>query len=281
MPSHLLNLPPELLEHILTLLCHEHAPSIQSCRQSCRTLHTIIAHSQLAQYLERVALQGMYDPTAAHSHSPASARTLALPERAAALRTWEGAWGALEGAFWKARAPELRFALPPASPRVRHISAKIVDPDPEPPVVGLVDGDGQHGLLDEEDHFSFGPWFIAATRDGINVRASYSYLDLHGCLGEAAGGERGGGGGGVSGEREGGDVGNGDRDADRDADYDRAYWTVVNVPVWNVVAFALSTELDLAVVISYVFFPFNFPFFLIIVRREQPNNQHSQNRKPG
>lgn len=62
MPPHLLNLPPELLEHILTLLCHEHAPSIQSCHQSCHTLHAILAHSHLVQYLEHVALQGLYTP---------------------------------------------------------------------------------------------------------------------------------------------------------------------------------------------------------------------------
>jgi len=50
----------------------------------------------------------------------------------------------------------------------------------------------QHGYLDEEDRFSFGPWFIAATRDGLDVRASYSYLDLHGCLGDVGrGGEQG------------------------------------------------------------------------------------------
>ena len=279
MPSHLLNLPPELLEHILTILCHEHAPSIQSCRQSCHTLHAIATHSKLVQYLERVALQGMYDPASTST----STKSLALPERSAALRNWEHAWRALEGAFWKTRAPDLRIALPPPwpfplssssspPPRVRYISAKIVDPDPEPPavVLGLLGGDGQYGMLDEEDHFSFGPWFIAATRDGINVRASYSYLDLHGCL---DGG--GSGGGGALGERQGSDVGNGDRGVD----YDRAFWTVVKVPVWNVVAFALSTELDLAVVISCVFFHsiffFKFPYHCATQIKQ--NNQHSQN----
>ena len=209
----------------------------------------------------------MYDPDAA------SAKALALPERAAALRAWEDAWGALEGTFWKGRAPNLCVALPPPSssssssssfflssarageaaavPRVRHISARIVDPDPEPGPLVWLGGDfgdgGLHGVLDEEDHFSFGPWFIAATRDGMNVRASYSYLDLHGCLG---GGEEAPGG------KERSDV-----DGDRGVDYDRAYWTVVKVPVWNVVAFALSTELDLAVVISCVFIFFHSNFF--------------------
>lgn len=229
----------------------------------------------------------MYDPDAA------SAKALALPERAAALRAWEDAWGALEGTFWKGRAPDLCVALPPPSsssssssfflssamageaaavPRVRHISARIVDPDPEPGPLVWLGGDfgdgGLHGVLDEEDHFSFGPWFIAATRDGMNVRASYSYLDLHGCLG---GGEEAPGG------KERSDV-----DGDRGVDYDRAYWTVVKVPVWNVVAFALSTELDLAVVISCVFIffiPIFFSSFLIVLGYK--TKQHSQNRTPG
>jgi hypothetical protein len=219
----------------------------------------------------------MYDSTPAAVS--ASAKALALPERAAALRAWEDAWGALEGQFWKGRAPELCVALPPTSSpfflssaaaeavlRVRHISARIVDPDPEPgPLLGgdFEDGGGGglHGVLDEEDHFSFGPWFIAATRDGINVRASYSYLDLHGCLGGDGGV---GGGGGEGGEEEApGGKERSDVDGDRGVDYDRAYWTVVKVPVWNVVAFALSTELDLAVVISCVFiFSFQFVFVL-------------------
>ena len=242
----------------------------------------------------------MYDSTPAAAS--ASAKALALPERAAALRAWEDAWGALEGQFWKGRAPELCVALPPTSspffflssaaaeavPRVRHISARIVDPDPEPgPLVGLgplPGGDfgdgGLHGVLDEQDHFSFGPWFIAATRDGMNVRASYSYLDLHGCLG-GDGVEGGGGGEGGGGEEAPGGKERSDVDGDRGVDYDRACWTVVKVPVWNVVAFALSTELDLAVVISCVFI-FSCQFFsssLIILGHK--TIQHGQNRTPG
>ena len=245
MSPHLLDLPPELLEHILTLLCHENARSIQAIRQSCSTLHTIIAHSKLLQYLERTALQGTYDPSA-FATGFASAETLApaLPERVAALRVWEEAWGALKGEFWRGRAPDLFvdrpptiWSLPSSSERVRNLSATIVDPEPSSGAIGPMEEDGRYGILDEDDHFSFGPWFVTATRDGINVRASYSYFDLHGCLGRGEG------------EGEGG---NGDRDGIAGVDYDYGRWTVIKVPVWNVMSFALSTELDLAVVISCV-----------------------------
>jgi hypothetical protein len=77
-------------------------------------------------------------------------------------------------------------------------------------------------------------------------------LDLHGCLG----GVGGAGGGGEGGAPGGVPVVN--RDRDDGADYDRVYWTCIKVPVWNVVSFALSTELDLAVVISCV------PIFIIL-----------------
>jgi hypothetical protein len=262
MSPHLLDLPTEILEYILTLLCHETARFLQAIRQSCRTLHTIIAHSKLLTYLERIALQGTYDPTAFAS---ASEKTLALPERVASLRTWEESWGALEGTFWKERAPDLFIARPPMQwsglpslesslVRMRYLSATIVDPDPEAP--RQMEEHGQHGDVDESDHFSFGPWFVSATRDGISVRASYSYLDLHGCLGGAEGAPLGGGG--QSGE-------NGDH-----YDSDRVCWTVIKVPVWNVMSFALSTELDLAVVISCVVIHSQFFVLFIVGNTAEP-----------
>ena len=53
-----------------------------------------------------------------------------------------------------------------------------------------------------------------------------------------------------------------DADSDSDADYDCLDWTaVINIPVQNVVEIALSTELDLAVVISCVF-PCRFSSFV-------------------
>ena len=293
MPLHLLDLPTELLEHILVFLCHTSAQNIQACRQTCHTLNTTIAQSKLVQYLERLSLLGLYDPpllTAGGSAASASA-SLALPDRAAALRAWKEAWNSLAGpgggdhdapgVFWQKRKPDLRIALPPSpssswpnSPRVKYILANILDPDP--PLDYQLAADStegqQHGYLDEEDRFSFGPWFIAATRDGLNVRASYSYLDLRGSLGEVGGGGAGGGGGGEGGWG-GLRDGCGDGDGDVCADYDRAFWTVIKIPLWNVVAFVLSTELDLTVVISCVVFSL-FPVTLIV------GGQYTQNRRP-
>lgn len=269
MPLLLLDLPIELLEHILVFLSHTNAQSIQACRQTCHTLNATIAQSKLVQYLERLALLGLYDPPLliggdSVASAPAHA-SLALPDRTAALRAWEEAWNSLAGGgdhdasaagvFWQKRKPDLRIALPPSpqsswphSPRVKYILANISDPDPPLEYQLAADTEGQseqHGYLVEEDRFSFGPWFIAATRDGLNVRASYSYLDLRGCLGDV-----GGGGGGRGGLRD------GDKDGDvTGAEYDRVFWTVIKIPLWNVVAFVLSTELDLTVVISCVVFP--------------------------
>jgi hypothetical protein len=204
------------------------------------------------QYLERVALLGLYDLLLHRGGRDASASastTLDLPDRAGALRAWEKAWNAFTGGhdgdarvFWQERAPDMCIALPPSpsvlssSAQVRHIVATIIDPDPP---VGPEQGeDEQH---DVNDLFSFGPWFITATRHGINVRTSYSYLDLYGYLG-GAGGVGGG-------ERAPGGIQSGEEN--RDGDRDRN-WTVIKVPVRNVLAFALSTELDLVVVISCV-----------------------------
>src|SRR5258708_17757150 len=61
-PVSLLDLPNELLENILLLLCRENARAIQACRQTCHTLKTTIIQSTLVQYLDRLALHGMHDP---------------------------------------------------------------------------------------------------------------------------------------------------------------------------------------------------------------------------
>jgi hypothetical protein len=79
-------------------------------------------------------------------------------------------------------------------------------------------------------------------RHGIGLGASYSYLDLRGCLGGVEG--VGGAPGGVQ-AREKENV-----DRDRGDDSDGLYYTCINIPVSDVMAFAFSTELDLAVVIS-------------------------------
>jgi hypothetical protein len=250
----MLNLPTELLERILALLCHENAQTIQACRQTCRTLNTIVAHSQLVQYLERVALLGVYDQLLhVGGGDTSTSATLALPDHVVALRAWEESWNAFTGghndnvgAFCQEREPNLRIALPTSpSARVRYILATIVDP--RPPVGPEREEDMQYGLFDAEDNFSFGLWFITGTHTGGEERASYSYLDLHGCLNGVGG--AGGGGEGASGGIQRGE----EESRDGGTDYDRVHWTRIKVPVRNVVEIALSAELDLAVVISCVF----------------------------
>jgi hypothetical protein len=54
-------------------------------------------------------------------------------------------------------------------------------------------------------------------------------------------------------EAQGGIQGGEKENGDGGADYDRVSWTCIKVPVSNVVAFGLSIELDLALVISCVF----------------------------
>jgi hypothetical protein len=207
------------------------------------------------QYLERVALLGVYDPSLVEELDASA--TLSLADRVAALRAWEESWNAFTvghdddaGVFWQKRRPNLRIASPALpSARIRSISATIIDPGPwegpEEDEIWQVEGD---------DLFSFGPWFITRTHAGARVRASYSYLDLHGCLdgvGSVWGGD------GSQGRPENSEEDNRDRDRDPGTVYDRVHWTVIEVPVRDVVAIALSTELDLALVISCVF-PFQF-----------------------
>jgi hypothetical protein len=174
--------------------------------------------------------------------------TLSLADRVAALRAWEESWNAFTGGhdgnagvFWQKRRPNLRIALP-ASPsaQIKYILATIIDPGPPG---SEQEEDWQH---DTDDLCSFEPWFITATRTGFNVRASYSYLDLHGCL-DGVGGAWGGEGAPSRIESR-----NGDGDGNPGTDYDRVHWTVIKVPVRNVLVIALSTELDLALVISCV-----------------------------
>jgi hypothetical protein len=266
MPMHILHLPRELLENTLVLTCRDNAQTIQTCRQTCRTLKTIITQSTLLQYLERLTLLGMHDPQLliddGGSVTVSPSATLALPDRMATLQAWEEAWNPLQvGAggkevFWRKRSPDLRISLPPwqpgsSSPRVTRMLATIIDPDPPPGgFQWLAENMRIFGI---EDHFSFGPCFITATRTGP---AAYSYLDLHGCLGGTGTGT-----GALNGIQDGGEEEEEEEDADVDADYDRLDWTVINIPVWNVVEIALSTELDLAVVISCVF-PCQFSSFV-------------------
>ena len=238
MPVSLLNLPNELLENILVLLCRKNARTIQACRQTCCTLKTTIVQSTLVQYLERLALHGMQDPQIlicdGESVTVSPSATLGIPDRMAALQTWEEAWntfGAGKGVFLFDRSPDLLITSPFWPPRrsllaMTHITATILDP--EPYLEGF-----QEEWPDVEERFSFGPWFITSTLFG-GTRAEYSYLDLHGCL-------------------DGAGAGTGNKSKDAKGEFDRVDWTVIDIPLQNVAEIALSAELDLAVVISCVF----------------------------
>ena len=273
MSAHLLHLPKELLENILVLICRDNALTIQTCRHTCRTLKTIITQSTLVRYLERLTLLGMHDPQLligdGGSVTVSSSATLALPDRMATLQAWEEVWNPLSASdkaiFWRKRSPDLRITLPPwqpapsSSPKVTRMWATILDPDPipeDPFPEGLQELAEIFGIFarDSKDPVSFGPCFITSTHTGpsIAIHPAYSYLDLHGHLGGTGTGT--GSLDGIQGGEE--------EDAGVDADYDRLDWTVVDIPVWNLVEVALSTELDLAVAISYVF-PWQFFIFLV------------------
>ena len=290
MPTHLLDLPPELIEHILALLSHQDAPSLSACRQTCRALNAAIAQSHLVRYIERTALLGVYDPfvptttsaTTPDADATTTTMTMTIPERAAALEAWNKAWTTLEeivcgpGQDSEPREPNIRFALPSRDELRSGRTAEVVSgPNSVLPLVRPsssssrnrhhhhqgwdVDWDEE----DEEDeahcHFSFGPWYVAAAREGPGVRAGYSYLDVHANLGGA--GERGRGRGctdGVEGRR--------------------PQWTTINVPVRNVVVFALSTELDLAVAVSCVVKPI---FFFTIQFTTSPRPQGQSGTRRG
>ena len=255
----LLHLPKELLENILVLIYRDNPRTIQTCRQTCHTLNAIITQFTLLQYLERLTLLGMYDPQLligdSGSVTVSTSATLALPDRIAKLQGWEEAWNSLgvngKGVFGRKRGPDLRITQPPWGPassssssmRVTRMSATILDPDTFPEgFQELADVFATLAGRDDKDRFSFEPHFITSIR--TLPRAAYSYLDLNGRLGGTR--TRTSALDGIQGGEE--------RDADVVADYGRlnSDWTIINVPVWNVAEIALSIELDLAVVISFV-----------------------------
>ena len=330
----LLDLPSELIEHILALLAHQDASSLPACRQTCRALNATIAESQLVRYIERAALLGVYDPLVSVSDVEAGAgagagagvdadgtpttRSMTIPERMAALEAWNEAWGALDDILCRGK-PEMRFAMPSrdelrtgrmaevgsgagsaasarrtasttttatttatASTRVAAVVANL-DGRLIPVLPGLEseleldqqrwrteDEEDEDEDEDEDDwhcHYSFGPWFVAAAREGPGVRAGYSYLDVHGSLGGGVGGAGAGRGvaeGGV--EPEAGASCEGNKEEGGEGE-ESPRWTTINVPVRNIVVFALSTELDLAVAISCVVSPLrsNFHFIFIFI----------------
>jgi hypothetical protein len=254
----LLHLPKELLENILILVYRDNARTIQTCRQTCHTLNAIIKQFTVLQYLERLTLLGMHDPQLligdGGSVTAFSSAALALPDRMATLQAWEEAWNSLgvngKGVFGRKRGPDLCITLPPWGPAsspstrvTRTMSATIIDPDPFPEGFQvLAEIIATFAGIDDKDRSSFGPHFITSMR--TLSRAGYSYLDLNGRSGGTR--TRTSALDGIQGGEEG--------DADVVADYGRlnSDWTVIDVPVWNVAEIALSAELDLAVVISFV-----------------------------
>jgi hypothetical protein len=249
MPTHLLDLPPELIEHILALLSHQDAPSLSACRQTCRALNAAIAQSPLVRYIERAALLGVYDPLVPSTPDAivGATTTMTIPERAKALEAWNDAWTTLDeivsGQGKESREPDVRFAMPSRDELRSGRRAEVISgPGPSSSSSSSVTEEEEGG--DEEDseeeahcHFSFGPWFVAAAREGPGMHAGYSYLDVRAanlCAVEAEA-----------------EMGAGGRHGGRGcAAVPR--WTTINVPVRNVVVFALSTELDLAVAVSCV-----------------------------
>ena len=251
MPTHLLDLPPELIEHILALLSHQDAPSLSACRQTCRALNAAIAQSPLVRYIERAALLGVYDPFVPSTPDAVVGATT-IPERAKALEAWNDAWTTLDeivcGQLGRgqgqgsSREPDVRFAMPSRDELRSGRRAEVISgPSPVSSSSSVTEeesgGEEQEEREEQEEethcHFSFGPWFVAAAREGPGMRAGYSYLDVRGASLGAADAEAGAGGCGR-----------------RCAAVPR--WTTINVPVRNVVVFALSTELDLAVAVSCV-----------------------------
>ena len=254
MPTHLLDLPPELIEHILALLSHQDAPSLSACRQTCRALNAAIAQSPLVRYIERAALLGVYDPFVPSTPdaiivggaTTTTTTTMTIPERAKALEAWNDAWTTLDeivcGQGKESREPDVRFAMPSRDELRSGRRAEVVSgPSARPASSSSSSSSSVTEEEEEEDsgedseahcHFSFGPWFVAAAREGPGMRAGYSYLDVRAANAEASAGAGGRGRGrGCAGVSQ---------------------WTTINVPVRNVVVFALSTELDLAVAVSCV-----------------------------
>jgi hypothetical protein len=279
MPTQLLDLPPELVEQILALLAHQDASSLPACRQTCRALNATIEQSQLVRYIERTALLGVYDPLVpitdafggtgeavdGTSTAITTMTNMTIPERAAALEAWNEAWSALDDVLFT-RKPDLRVAMPSRDELQKGRTAEVVGvtgsrkfatPTTSTAAAAATAGvrgpeaEAEAELLDHQRrwwddgpenewhcHFSFGPWFVAAAREGPGVRAGYSYLDVYGSLGAAAASK------GIGASSTGANC--------EDEGEEGLRWTTINVPVRNIVVFALSTELDLAVAISCV-----------------------------
>jgi hypothetical protein len=159
MPSklQLLDLPNELIEHILFLLCLESPGDIIACRLVCRALNALAKGSVLVKYLMHVSLLGAYDPFAA------GVAATALPERMTELLAWDDAWSVVGDLLQ--HEPDVRIAPPDMD----------IDVDFES------DDTSATPSRRFRHRYSFNPWFIVAAREGPHLRAGYSYLDVHEC----------------------------------------------------------------------------------------------------
>lgn len=84
MTSKFLSLPSEILIDVLFCLPFR---DLISCSQTCRRLHTLFTETPLLQYVTYAYRAGVTD------RFPAG---LTVPDRFAALRRWEAAWGNLD-----------------------------------------------------------------------------------------------------------------------------------------------------------------------------------------
>ena len=149
----LIDLPNELIEIILFLICLENARDVQACRLTCRTLNMATTGSGRVWYLLRAALPGVNDPLVDDTAAPT------VWERMAELCAWDDAWQGI-GDILREREPD----------------ACIVPPD-----VDILD-EYEFAALHPWQVYKYivGPWLIVAVRKGLRVRTpGYSYLDLH------------------------------------------------------------------------------------------------------
>jgi hypothetical protein len=84
MSSKFLSLPSEIL---IDVLFHLPFQDLLSCSRSCRCLHALFSETPLLQYVTYAHRAGVVD------RFPAG---LTIPDRFAALRRWEAAWGTLD-----------------------------------------------------------------------------------------------------------------------------------------------------------------------------------------
>ena len=101
----LIDLPNELIEIILFLICLENARDVQACRLTCRTLNMATTGSGRVRYLMRAALPGVYNPLVDDTAAPT------VSERMAELCAWDDAWRGI-GDILREREPDACIVPP-------------------------------------------------------------------------------------------------------------------------------------------------------------------------